>query len=580
MTRDHGSFPAMIRLASALRVCTLGLCAAALGCGSASSSLTPDPVSRSGPSAAGAGAERQTQKSFAAASDPGTEQGRAPELAKSSGGADKASSAAQPSTGPEPKSSATWAPGSHNDGQPRIAAIGPHVWIMPKPANEGLALGNIRIGTSVRLRQPGRVDGPGCKRGWYAVEPRGYVCLTDRATLDTKSPYFLALADVAPRPGNVYPYHYAHSRGAPMYGRVPTPEEWKKSEGDLKPVGVYAELGEWAKGHEELIEKETPIRAEDEVPWYFEGGQRRVSGGPFNPQVLRWKIIPNGSLLAYGRSFEMYGRVWLVTSDLMVVPADRVQFIRRHKFHGIELGNGTSLPIAWNRDKQPIPIYRRGADGGWVESGETLAPKTPVEITSDGNFEWEFAPPKEPRYFTLRRDSQLAVRKSDVSFVTRRDPLPKGVHPGQKWLEARILPGTMTAYVGSEPVYATMFSPGKGGLPVKGLDHTIYATTQTGFFPLEWKERVATMSNEKGDPKVLWFSDVPNVMYLHAPLAMHVAYWHEDFGNKKSAECLNLSAMDGQWIFKFTDPQPPEDWGAVGPGRGNGDSTPSVVSGW
>ena len=505
---------------------------------------------------------------------------RAPELAKSTGAADKPGSGAASAPGPERKSSATWAPGTHNDGQARIAAIGPHVWIMPKPANEGLAFGNLRIGTSVRLRQPGRVDGPGCRRGWYAVEPRGYVCLTERATLDTKAPYFLALADVAPRPSEIYPYHYAHSRGAPMYGRVPTPEEWKKSEAGLPPVGVYAELGEWAKGHEELIEKEIPIKAEDEVPWYFEGGKRRVTGGPFNPHVLRWKVIPNGSLLAYGRSFEMHGRVWLVTSDLMLVPADRVQFMRRHKFHGIELGNGTSLPIAWNRNKQPIPIYRRQADGTWVESGETLAAKTPIEISSNGNFEWELAPPKEPRYFTLRRDEDLAVRKSDVSFVVRREALPKGVHPGQKWLEARILPGTMTAYVGTEPVYATMFSPGKGGLPVKGLDHTIYATTQTGFFPLEWKERVATMSNEKGDPKVLWFSDVPNVMYLRAPLAMHVAYWHEDFGNKKSAECLNLSALDGQWIFKFTDPQPPEDWGAVGPGRGNGASTPIVVSGW
>jgi hypothetical protein len=417
----------------------------------------------------------------------------------------------------------------------------------------------------------------------------------------------LALADVAPRPGETYPYHYAHSRGAPMYGRVPTPEEWKKSEADLPPPGVYAELGEWAKGHEELIEKETQIQADDEVPWYFADGKRRVSGGPFNPQVLRWKVIPNGSLLAYGRSFEMYGRVWLVTSDLMLVPADRVQFIRRHRFHGIELAacatacsawggdptrapgacsatcssaSGTTLPIAWNRNKQPIPIYRRQADGSWVESGETLGPKTAIEISSNGKFEWEFAPPKEPRYFTLRRDAALAVRKSDVSFVAKRDSLPRGVHPGQKWLEARILPGTMTAYVGTEPVYATMFSPGKGGLPVKGLDHTIYATTQTGFFPLEWKERVATMSNEKGDPKVLWFSDVPNVMYLRAPLAMHVAYWHEDFGNKKSAECLNLSATDGQFIFGFTDPPLPEDWNAVRPGGGNGTSTPVVVSGW
>jgi hypothetical protein len=572
----------MIRLPSAISICTLGLCATLAGCGSASSSPALD-LPRFDASESGSGAGQAAEKSFGARADIKPEplsEGRAPELAKSSSSSDKAGPQSQGAVAAQRKSSATWAPGSHNDGKPRIAAIGPHVWIMPKPSNEGLALGNVRIGTSVRLRQPAKVEGEGCGRGWYAVEPRGYVCLNDRTTLDTTSPYFLALADVAPRAGEIYPYRYAHSRGAPMYGHVPTPEEWKKSEADLPPVGVYGELGEWAKGHEELIEKETPIQAEDEVPWYLEGGQRQVKGGPYNPAVLRWKTIPNGSLLAYGRSFEMHGRVWLVTSDLMVVPAERVQFIRRHQFHGIELGGGTTLPIAWNRNKQPIPIYRRQADGSWAESGETLAPKTPVPIASDGNFEWEFVDSKQPRYFTLRSDPARAVRKGDVSFVAKRDALPKGVHPGEKWVEARILPGTITAYVGTEPVYATLFSPGKGGVPVKGLDHTIYATTQTGYLPLEWKERVATMSNEKGDPKVLWFSDVPTVMYLRAPLAMHVAYWHEDFGNKKSAECLNLAAIDGQWMFKFTDPQLPEDWGAVGPGRGNGDSTPIVVSGW
>jgi hypothetical protein len=481
---------------------------------------------------------------------------------------------------PERRSSSTWAPGSHNDGKPRIAAIGPHVWIKPRPRHDDLALGKLRIGTSVRLKSTKKIQGGNCDRGWYAIEPRGYVCLNRRTTLDTTDPYFLALADVAPRPGAVYPYRYAHSRGAPMYSRVPTPEEWKKAEFSLGPVGSYQELGEWAKGHEELIEKDRPIEAEDEVPWYLEGGKRHVHGGPYSVRVLKWKTIPNGSLLAYGRSFEMHGRVWLVTSDLMIVPADRVQYMRRHRFRGVKLGSEVSLPLAWNLSHDPIPVYRRQADGSWAKSGRTLAGKQWVEISSDGDLRWEWKRGPQPKYLPLRDESDLAVNKWDVTITKLRGKLPRPLKPGQKWLEAKILPGTMTAYVGERPVYATLFSPGKGGLPVKGLDHTIYATTQIGYFPLEWKERVATMSNEKGEPTVLWFSDVPHVQYLHAPLAMHVAYWHEDFGNKKSAECLNLAAEDGKWIFEFTDPPLPEDWGAVGPGRGNGKSTPVLVGGW
>jgi hypothetical protein len=56
-------------------------------------------------------------------------------------------------------------------------------------------------------------------------------------------------------------------------------------------------------------------------------------------------------------------------------------------------------------------------------------------------------------------------------------------------------------------------------------------------------------------------------------MAMHVAYWHENFGYPMSAECLNTSAKDGEWIFNFTLPTLPEGWGSVGAGRQNGPST-------
>ena len=126
---------------------------------------------------------------------------------------------------------------------------------------------------------------------------------------------------------------------------------------------------------------------------------------------------------------------------------------------------------------------------------------------------------------------------------------------------------------------ATLFSPGKGGVPAPGLDHTKYATTAMGFFPIEWKDHIATMTNEHGEPKKYWFTDVPHIQYLRAPLAMHVAFWHEDFGNPKSAECVNVSPEDGRWLFDWTLPRDGfEGWGGVRPGDGNGKSTPVIVT--
>ncbi len=458
---------------------------------------------------------------------------------------------------------------------PRIGAIGYHVWIMPRPSHEGLALGKLRMGTSVALSQPEPVAGDGCARGWRAIEPRGYICLNRHTTLDLQDDYYRALHELAPDPTQLFPYRYVHSRGAPMYSRVPSPAEWLDAERRLGPPGSYQKLAAWARGHEELIEPDKTIAASDAVPWFFAAGKRQVKGGTRDPRRLVWRTIPNGSMLAYARAFTMHGRVWLVTPDLMLVPADRMQVMRRSTFQGVQLDDEQYLPIAFNRDHNARPLYRQNEDGTYLKTDKTIAGKGWLMIDSPR------AGAERRRYFPVRNQPGVFVKNHKTLTISwPRTKLPRAIKPGQKWLDARILPGTLTAYEGLRPIYVTMFSPGKGGLPTKGLDNTKYATTQTGYFPLEWKERVATMSNEKSEPKVLWFSDVPNIQYLRAPLAMHVAYWHEDFGNRKSAECLNLSPRDGRWMFDFTDPPLPPDWGAVRPGGGNGRSTPIIVTGF
>jgi len=458
------------------------------------------------------------------------------------------------------------------DTRPRLAAVMPFAYIYKRPEVKGLALGYVRAGTSVPLLDDKPVAGAGCARGWYKVAPRGYICLNYRTTLDLADPYYKALASVQPR-DDAYPYQYAFSNGAPMYSRVPTKEEQEKEDKKYGPRGSFVQLAEWSKGHEELLTKE-PIKATDPIPEFFAGGKRHVGGGNRDTKRLLWRVIPNGSMVAFHKAFEAEGRVWLLTSDLMLVPADRVRAIKHHTFQGVKLGDGVDLPLAWNRTHEPRPLWKRGEDGAFVATEKTYPGKGYVEIT-DGKVKDKDG----SGYYELREEPGYFVSEKQTTISRARKELPPGVKPGGKWLEAKILPGTMTAYQGLTPVYATLFSPGKGGLPVPGKDHTKYATTQIGYFPIEWKDRVATMSNEKSEPKVLWFSDVPNIQYLKAPLAMHVAYWHQDFSNPKSAECVNVSAGDGRWLFQFTDPPVPEGWGGIRPGDGNGLSTPVIISG-
>ncbi len=470
------------------------------------------------------------------------------------------------------------------DAHPRIGAIGPHTWIWKRPMRKGLAIGKMRNGTSIRLKSPKPIAGPNCRGKWYAVEPRGYVCDDKSATLNLRDPYFQALAFSAPEPGR-WPYRYAHANGAPMYSRVPTPKQWKKAERGYGPTGVWKSLGAWAKGHEENIVNE-PIEATDERPYFFDDtGKRTAPGGNYDTRVLVWKKIPAGSMLAYSRSFKMYDRVWLLTPDTMVVPANRVSKMKRSTFRAVHFNEtDMTLPFAWNRSKKPIPKYRRNDNGLFEKTDQTIAAKTPVEIIGkkirkNGWVYYELE--KEPGLFIGKTAKPSKQLDNAVVTVFARKKLPRSIDADEKWLEAKIVPGTLTAYIGSKPVMTTLFSPGKGGPPAPNFkfpeDHRKYATTATGYFPLEWKERVATMSNEKGDPKVLWFSDVPHQQYLRAPLVMHVAYWHEDYGIRKSAECLNVSPIDGLWLFGWSLPVLPKDWNAVGAGQGNGISTPVLV---
>jgi hypothetical protein len=315
-------------------------------------------------------------------------------------------------------------------------------------------------------------------------------------------------------------------------------------------------------------------------------GKRTAPGGNFDIRALVWKKIPAGSMLAYSRAFEANGRVWLLTPDTMVVPADRVSDMKKSTFRGVYFSESEMrLPFAWNRSKSALPKYERAADGSFTATKHTIAPKSPIEISgaeieTDGWVYYELR--KQPGLYIGRSNDPKKLLDVDVTVTRPATELPKGIAKDGKWIEARVVPGTLTAYVGLEPVMSTLFSPGKGGPPAPHFkfpdDHSKYATTALGPFPLEWKERVATMSNEKGEPKVLWFTDVPYQQYLRAPLAMHVAFWHEDFGKRKSAECVNVSPMDGLFLFGWTDPPLPPGWNAVGRGQGNGDATPVIVT--
>jgi hypothetical protein len=58
-------------------------------------------------------------------------------------------------------------------------------------------------------------------------------------------------------------------------------------------------------------------------------------------------------------------------------------------------------------------------------------------------------------------------------------------------------------------------------------------------------------------------ADVPWTMYYRGGLAMHGAYWHDEFGRVRSHGCTNLPPAAARWLFNWTSPDIPQGWQGV-----------------
>jgi hypothetical protein len=132
--------------------------------------------------------------------------------------------------------------------------------------------------------------------------------------------------------------------------------------------------------------------------------------------------------------------------------------------------------------------------------------------------------------------------------------------PGRAtWMEASVWKGWLIAYEGTRPTFVTLISPGRGGTPEPNKDPLETASTPTGTFKITGKFATATMVA----PGEFIHSDVPWTQNFHGPHALHGAYWHDEWGQRKSAGCVNVSPTDGRTLFEFTEPELPEGWHGV-----------------
>jgi hypothetical protein len=240
----------------------------------------------------------------------------------------------------------------------------------------------------------------------------------------------------------------------------------------------------------------------------------------------------------------------------VLVPKDRTRPFPKTTFEGVTLDGATQLPIAFAR-RHDAEVYERVGEGDVAPTGKKLA-RLSWTMLGDGTLT-----SKGVRYVETKDGRWLA--ESDLAIATASKEIPYGadekIEGRHTWVDVSVFGGTLVAYEGAKPVFVTLISPGRGGIPFPGHDPVSTASTPIGTFRVDGKFKTATMVSST-DSNIV-HSEVQWVQNFHGPHALHGAYWHDAWGELKSGGCVNLSPKDSKRLFEWTDPQIPKDWYGV-----------------
>lgn len=497
--------------------------------------------------------------------------------------------------------------------------------VYEKPSTSSARLGYLRLGAVVE-RSPEPAGTRGCKGGWYAIEPRGFVCTGEDASIDPNDPVVRA-ASVRPNRDAPMPYHYGFVRSVlPMYLRVPTSQQQFKSEFKLE------EHLEWFKEHKnevqtaELGAYDVPVDLEgraiagrrlgelgrientsemslgelfggtsDDDPWpFWLRGNERLIPNVSDFEVPEYAIFADRArrhtglafIGSFGTGDHHLRRRFAITTDLRLAPTTKVKPDAGSPWHGVELSGEQNLPFAFVRKRGAV-AYR--IDGDQAQSAGELPRRSSQKLSG------KVKRLDDGKYLELTDGRWVYAR--DVGMVLKPSKFPGLAKKGERWIEIDLSEQVLVLWEGTKPVFATLVSTGR---PAVGDPDTTTATPR-GTFRVYAKHISATMDSDEGVSKrkqaedglepgdegyipekgdgtygvtlrrghgLFQLRDVPYIQYFEKQYAIHGAYWHDVFGIPRSHGCVNLAPADALRVFKFTDDPVPEGWHGLNVDRG------------
>lgn len=435
-------------------------------------------------------------------------------------GADAANAEALPAA-TQGLNSAPTEPAPVDPSKPLLGVTAFVATIYEGPRDTSKKLGYLRVGAKVpRASEPsGKSNCPG---GWYQIEPRGYVCVGDEATLDLEDPTVRAAAR-RPNLKTALPYRYAFVRAVlPMYLRVPTAQEQFASEFKLQEhldwyKENFATVNQTLLGANDVAidERGVPIPNKqlgelgleknstelslgvllggdtdnDPIPFWLEGGKRLI------PNISDFKV-PEYAVFAdrarrhtglsligsFQTGEESLNRRFGITVDLRLIPHTKIKPDTGSPWHGLELTDAYTLPMAF--------VRVQGAKAYKISKGKAIAVGE-LDYRSVHALTGKMRTVEGVKYYRTKEKRWL--HQLDVGLAVPPATWPEDAEKGKKWIEISITNQTLVMWEGKRPIYVTLVSTGQAGME----DPKKTTATVRGVFKIRNKHITATMdSNE------------------------------------------------------------------------------------
>ena len=467
-------------------------------------------------------------------------------------------------------------------------------------------MGYLRIGTRTMVTP--RIDdqGEGCAKGFHALPAGGFACASKGLIVDPEKPPYMYKPPPPPRIDAPIPYDYGviGQDGTPMWWRIPDAEEIMLAGqryralvaaqeaaapapaakarskaapespapespapdspapdspaagadasapplpgvADVEappPVELTAEEKAAIARREAAARKRAAERKKEEQERERALARKRARL-PLNSQT---PFMEAGFVVTLGDKIREGGQAWWKTTRGGFVQASRAWRKQTTDFHGGEVPADARFAFGFVAPERGASAAVRGADGAlkWkrrLEHRQFLAFVEEVEVggkpylvTADG-------------HYVRRGDLRLAAP------ATR----PEAVQPWERWIDVDLERQLLVAYEGDTPVYATLVSSGKRGTAEESF------LTPKGKFRISAKHISSSMDGNAASDGRYSIQDVPWAMFFSGNYALHGAFWHQKFGERRSHGCVNLGPSDARWLFFWTTPFVPAGWHGV-----------------